>query len=155
MFKLGDLTPDFTLPDQDGRDHRLDNYHGSWVLLYFYPRDNTSGCTIEAKEFKKNYQKLKKHHVSVLGVSTDSVKSHQKFATKLKLPFPLLSDEEKRVVKVYQVWQTKKFMGRSYKGIVRTSFLIDPAGFIAKVYEKVKPIEHAEEVLADMKSLTT
>lgn len=148
-----DIAPDFELPDQDGKKHRLSGYRGRWVLLYFYPRDNTPGCTIEAHAIRDAWGEFKAKHVVVLGVSTDSVGSHKKFETKHALPFTLLSDEEKEVVKAYGVWAPKKLAGREFLGTKRTSFLIDPSGKIAKVYLKVKPAEHAGEVLRDYEKL--
>lgn len=145
--------PDFTLPDQDGKAHTLSDYKGSWVVVYFYPKDNTPGCTKEACAFRDSFPDFKKLKAVVLGISVDSVKSHDKFAAKFELPFTLLSDEEKKVVKAYGVWGKKKFMGREYMGTMRTSFLIDPDGTIAKIYWKVKPAEHADEILADLAKL--
>ncbi len=151
--KVGVLAPEFSLPDQDGNEQTLKSYHGGWVLLYFYPKDDTPGCTKEACGFRDNLPKFKKSKVAVLGVSTDSVKSHKKFEEKYGLPFTLLADEDKKVVKEYGVWGQKKFMGREYMGILRTSFLIDPEGKIAKVYEDVKPDKHPTEVLSDVANL--
>jgi thioredoxin-dependent peroxiredoxin len=154
MAKAGDRAPAFSLPDQDGAMHALKDYRGSWVLLYFYPKDDTTGCTKEACAIRDEFPAFGTLKATVLGVSADSVKSHRKFADKYHLPFALLSDESKKVLKSYGVWGIKKFMGREYMGIRRTSFLIDPAGKIAKVYESVKPALHADEVLADLKALT-
>lgn len=145
--------PDFALKDQSGKEHRLSDYQGKWVLVYFYPRDDTPGCTTEACGIRDQWAQFGKLKAQVFGVSADSVASHQKFAQKFKLPFPLLADEEKKMVKAYGVWGQKQFMGKSYLGIHRTSFLIDPKGRIAKVYEKVKPDLHAEEVLKDLADL--
>lgn len=155
MLKPGDKAPKFSLPDQDGKIRSLADYAGKWVLLYFYPKDDTPGCTTEACTFRDNLPKFKKGKVEVLGASIDPVKSHAKFVTKFKLPFTLLSDTEKTLVNDYGVWKKKKFMGREYMGIVRWSFLIDPTGRIAKIYENVKPAEHPAEVLADVITLTT
>lgn len=143
----------FTLPDQTGNTHSLSDYLGSWVLIYFYPKDDTPGCTKEACEIRDNFPDFEKLNINVLGISADSVNSHEKFATKHNLPFTLLSDENKEVIKKYSVWQLKKFMGKEYMGIVRSSFLIDPKGNIAKIYKKVKPKEHALQVLNDVKEL--
>lgn len=153
MLKVGDKAPKFSLLDQDGKTRSLADYAGKWVLLYFYPKDDTPGCTAEACGFRDNLPKFKKGEVEVLGASIDPVKSHAKFATKFKLPFILLSDPEKTLVSDYGVWQKKKFMGREYMGIVRWSFLVDPKGRIAKIYDKVKPAEHPAEVLADVAAL--
>jgi len=152
-LKTGDKAPSFSLPDQSGKTHALKDYAGKWVLLYFYPKDDTPGCTVEACTLRDNFPKFKKMQAVVLGVSADAVKKHAKFAEKYELPFTLLADEEKEAIKAYGVWAKKKFMGREYMGILRNSYLIDPKGKIAKVYEGVKPKEHAEEVLADLKAL--
>ena len=151
--KEGSAAPAFTLPDQDGKEHSLKDYRGKWVLLYFYPKDDTPGCTIEACTIRDQFKDFKKIGAEVLGVSTDSVASHKKFANAYELPFTLLADVNKEVVGAYGVFGEKKFMGRTYMGIMRTSFLIDPKGTIAKVYEKVKPPSHAGEVIADLKAL--
>lgn len=150
----GTIAPDFTLNDQNGQAHTLSTYRGKWVLLYFYPKDDTPGCTIEACTIRDQFQDFTKIDAVVLGVSTDSVKSHKKFADAYELPFTLLADEEKEVVGKYGVFGERKFMGRTYMGTARTSFLIDPKGNIAKVYEKVKPAEHAAEVIADIAGFT-
>lgn len=150
MLKAGNIAPDFTLPDQNGKSHTLSSYKDKWIFLYFYPKDDTPGCTKEACDVRDNFSILKDKGVTVLGISTDSVKSHKKFEQKYSLPFPLLSDEEKVVVNLYKVWGEKSFMGKKYMGILRTSFLINPEGKIAKIYEKVKPETHIQEVLADM-----
>ncbi len=152
-LKTGSRAPAFSLPDQEGKNHALKDYAGSWVLLYFYPKDDTPGCTTEACVLRDTFPKFKKLRVAVLGVSVDSVKSHGKFAKKFDLPFTLLSDEKKETVADYGVWGKKKFMGREYMGTKRWSFLIGPDGKIAKIYEDVKPANHAEEVLADLKAL--
>ncbi len=152
-LKVGAKAPQFNLPDQDGKMHSLRDYAGQWVLLYFYPKDDTPGCTTEACSLRDNLPKFKKIKAVIFGVSADSVKSHRKFADKFGLPFTLLADEDREVIQAYDVWQKKKFMGREYMGIMRESFLIDPAGKIAKVYESVKPELHADEVLADLKNL--
>jgi len=151
-LKAGQLAPDFTLPDQDGKQHSLSDYGRKWVLVYFYPKDDTPGCTKEACAIRDDIPRFNKLKAKVLGISVDSVKSHKKFAEKYALPFTLLSDEKKEVVKKYGVWQKKKFMGKEYMGTIRTSFLIDSAGKVAKIYESVKPETHAEEVLEDLKA---
>ncbi len=153
MLQQGDIAPEFTLPDQTGKTHALKDERGKWVLLYFYPKDDTPGCTVEACQLRDNFPTFKKLDVTVFGVSIDPVKKHAKFADKYNLPFTLLADEEKVVVNAYGVWGKKKFMGREYMGIKRWSFLIDPKGKIAKVYDDVKPKVHAEEVLADLNAL--
>ena len=153
MLKIGQKAPGFHLPDQAGKEHDLKDYAGKWVLLYFYPKDDTPGCTVEACTLRDNFPKFKKMKAVVLGVSADAVKKHAKFAEKYDLPFTLLSDEKKEMLGDYGVWAKKKFMGREYMGILRNSYLIDPQGKIAKIYEGVKPAEHAEEVLQDLKAL--
>ncbi len=145
--------PDFTLADQDGVPHSLSDYKGGWVLLYFYPKDDTPGCTKQACMIRDAFPDFGKMDATVLGVSVDSVASHRKFSEKYGLPFTLLADEEKEVVGLYGVWGKKKFMGREYEGTSRTSFLIDPKGVIKKVYKDVKPEAHAAEVLKDMAEL--
>lgn len=139
-LSLGQVAPDFTLPDQEGKMHTLSNYRGQFVLIYFYPKDDTPGCTKEACMLRDHFLQFQSLKVKVFGISTDSVKSHAKFAEKYKLPFTLLADEEKKVVEAYGV----------YPGINRESFLVNPEGKIAKIYEKVKPEEHAQEVLRDL-----
>lgn len=150
-LKEGAQAPDFSLPDEKGDHHTLSDYNGQWVLLYFYPKDDTPGCTKEAVMLKELYSDFKKVGVVVLGVSTDPIEKHKKFKDKYKLPFTLLADTNKEVVNTYGVWQKKKFMGREYMGTLRNSYLIDPDGKIAKIYESVKPNKHAQEVLNDMK----
>lgn len=151
MFpKLNDKAPEFSLFDECGQERFLKDYAGSWVLLYFYPKDDTPGCTKEACGIRDSFAEYKKQGIVVLGVSPDSVKSHAKFVVKYSLPFTLLADEEKSVATSYGVWAKKKFMGREYMGVLRTSFLIDPAGCVRKIYEAVKPEEHAAEVLRDV-----
>lgn len=150
-LNVGDRAPHFTLPDQSGERHKLSSYKGKWVLLYFYPKDDTPGCTKEACALRDHMAEFEKLNVAILGVSVDPIKSHARFAEKYKLPFPLLSDENKQVVNLYGAWGKKKFMGREYEGTHRMSFLIDPRGKIAKIYAKVKPAEHAEEVLNDVR----
>ncbi len=153
MPNKGSKAPDYTLPDQDGKIHTPSEYRGKWVLLYFYPKDDTPGCTIEACTLRDQFKDFTTIGAVILGVSTDSVSSHKKFANTYKLPFTLLADENKEVVGRYGVFGEKKFMGRTYMGTKRTSFLIDPSGKIAKVYEKVKPEQHAAQVITDLKEL--
>lgn len=153
MIRAGAQAPDFTLPDQDGVMHTLSHHKKEWVLLYFYPKDDTPGCTKEACAIRDNFPDFTKLKAKVFGISADSVKSHKKFAEKYHLPFSLLSDENREVIDKYGVWGKKKFMGREYEGILRTSFLIDPKGKIAKVYENVKPEIHAAEALGDIQEL--
>ena len=151
--KVQTHAPAFSLPDQDGQIRSLSDYAGKWVLLYFYPKDDTPGCTIEACSFRDQFKDFTNIGAVVLGVSTDSIASHKKFAHTFELPFTLLADEFKEVVGQYGVFGEKKFLGKTYMGTSRTSFLIDPSGTIAKVYLKVKPEAHAAEVVADLKTL--
>ncbi len=153
MPKTGTRAPDFSLRDQDGKVHSLLDYTGKWVLLYFYPRDNTLGCTTEACAIRDTHPDFKKLNCVVLGVSADTETKHKNFREKFELPFTLLADTEKQAIEAYGVWAKKKFMGREFMGILRTSFLIDPKGNIAKVYDKVRPKDHAGEVLADLARL--
>ena len=153
MIKIGNLAPDFSLPDQDGKVHEISHYRGQWVLIYFYPKDDTTGCTKEACAIRDNYPEFKKLKIKVFGISIQDEKSHRKFADKYDLPFTLLADKDKKVVNKYGVWGKKKFMGREYMGTFRTSFLIDSKGKISKIYEKVKPEIHAKEILEDLRKL--
>lgn len=143
--------PDFTLQDDAGVERRLSDYRGQPVVLYFYPKDDTPGCTTEACAFRDAYSEYTQAGVAVLGVSPDTVKSHVKFKSKYKLPFTLLADEDHAVCELYGVWGRKKFMGREYDGVFRTTFLIGADGNILKVFENVKPDGHSEEVLAALK----
>lgn len=152
---IGATAPDVTLPDQAGQTQRLEDRRGQWVLVYFYPRDDTPGCTVEACAVRDEWRAFRAAGIEVVGISADSAASHKKFADKFKLPFTLLADEGKRVIRAFGVWGKKKFMGREFDGILRQSFLIDPAGKVAKVYRKVKPAEHAAEVLADVRALAS
>jgi thioredoxin-dependent peroxiredoxin len=152
MLSVGQQAPDFTLPDQDGVAHTLAEYRGKWVLIYFYPKDDTPGCTKEACSLRDDFPAFSKQNAQIFGVSADTVASHKKFATKYKLPFTLLADPEKGMLKTYGVWGKKKFMGREYEGISRSSYLIDPDGKIVKVYEKVNPLTHADEVRKDLEA---
>ncbi len=150
---IGTIAPEFTLADQNDTPHSLSDYQGSWVLVYFYPKDDTPGCTKEACAIRDNFPDFKKLGVTVLGISIDSTARHKKFVDKYDLPFTLLADPDKKVVQAYGVWGDKKFMGREYQGTKRISFLINPQGKVAKVYEKVNPATHAEEVLKDIREL--
>ncbi len=144
----------FSLPDQDGKTHKLSEYLGKWIVVYFYPKDDTPGCTKEACGFRDAMEAFSKHRIVVLGISKDSVASHKKFAEKYHLLFPLLSDPSLEVIKQYTAWGEKKFMGKSYQGILRKTYLINPQGKIAKIYEKVNPLVHANEILEDIEKLT-
>ncbi len=150
-IKEGVLAPDFELPDQDGQLRKLSDYRGKPVVLYFYPKDDTPGCTVEACSFRDDYHLYKEAGVEILGVSPDTVKKHTKFRTKYDLPFTLLADEGHKVCELYEVWGPKKFMGRAYTGVYRTTFLIGADGQIVKVFENVKPAGHSQEVLAALK----
>ena len=152
-LSIGKAAPAFTLPDAEGKEHSLADYKGRWVLIYFYPKDDTPGCTKEACAFRDNFPKFKKLGITVLGISKDSAKSHAKFSEKFSLPFTLLSDVSGKMIAAYGAWGKKKFMGREYVGILRNSYLVNPEGKIAKVYEKVKSELHDDEVLADLKVL--
>jgi thioredoxin-dependent peroxiredoxin len=148
MLKEGAKAPAFSLPSDDGGTVALKDLKGKKVVLYFYPKDDTSGCTTEACEFRDSWAAVKRKGAVVLGVSPDGVKSHGKFKEKYDLPFPLLADEDHAVAEAYGVWGEKSMYGRKYFGILRTTFVIDEAGRVVKVFEKVKPKGHAAEVLA-------
>ena len=144
----GVLAPDFSLLDENGTMHRLADYQGQPLVLYFYPKDDTPGCTTEACNFRDDYDEYEKAGIVILGVSPDSVKSHEKFKTKYNLPFTLLADEDHAVCSLYGTWGVKKRYGREYEGVYRTTFLIGKDGKILKVFENVKPDGHSQEVLA-------
>ena len=152
MPAAGTPAPDFTLPASDGSPVTLSALRGQWVILYFYPKDDTPGCTVEACSFRDNWHTLEQRGVRVLGVSRDSVESHQQFAEKFGLPFTLLSDEDGHVTEEYGVWVEKSMYGKTFMGIARVTFAIAPDGTIAHVWEKVKPDGHAAEVLAYVES---
>jgi peroxiredoxin Q/BCP len=145
--------PEFNLADENNIYHKLADYLGKWVVLYFYPKDDTPGCTAEACSFRDNLADLKKYGVEILGVSKDSVKSHKKFSEKYNLNFTILSDESLETIKAYGAYGAKKFMGKTFEGVLRVTFLIDKKGFIKKKYEKVSPKEHAREILDDIRGL--
>ena len=147
QLKEGDAAPDFSAETDSGETVALRDFKGKPVVLYFYPKDDTPGCTKEACAFRDSYSDFKTAGAVVLGVSPDSVKSHAKFVKKFGLPFPLLSDPEKKIVQDYGVWGEKSFMGRKYMGTFRVTFLIGPDGCIAKIWPEVKPEKHADEVL--------
>lgn len=150
-LQVGQLAPDFSLSDQNTTIHTLSENKGKWVLLYFYPKDETPECTTEACFIRDNYEKFTKEGIVIFGINTDSVESHKKFAEHHHLPFPLLSDEEKKVVTEYEVYHPNQFMG--LLGVVRNSVFINPQGKIVKIYEKVNPSEHVEQILSDFYSL--
>jgi peroxiredoxin Q/BCP len=147
-LKVGDKAPEFTAPAAGGASVSLADYRGKNVVLYFYPKDDTPGCTKEACAFRDEFDAIKKKGAVVLGVSIDSVASHDKFTAKYKLPFVLLADEDKAIVGAYGVWGPKTFMGRKYEGVHRVTFLIGPDGRIKEIWPSVKPEQHAAEVLA-------
>ncbi len=152
MIEEGKKAPDFKLKNQDGETIALKDYRGKKVVLYFYPKDNTSGCTKEACNFRDEFPKFKNVDAVILGVSPDSVASHKKFAEKYDLPFNLLSDEEKKVLEEYGVWQEKSMYGKKYMGVVRTTVVIDENGKVRKVFPKVKVDGHNKEVLEALKN---
>lgn len=143
--------PDFELLDENEKKHRLSDYKGKPVLLYFYPKDDTPGCTTEACEFRDDYDEYEKAGVVILGVSPDSPKSHKKFKEKYDLPFTLLSDNDHQLCEQFGVWAKKKMYGREYFGVLRTSFLIDSEGKLVEIFENVKPKGHSQQVLAALK----
>jgi peroxiredoxin Q/BCP len=147
MLKAGDKAPDFSVADQDGNKVSLKDYKGKKVILYFYPKDDTTGCTAEACNLRDNRPLIMKKNYEILGVSADDVKSHKKFAEKYHLPFKLLADTEKDIITKYGVWGEKKFMGRKYMGILRTTFLIDEKGVIEQIITDVKTKNHTEQIL--------
>lgn len=145
-LKIGDQAPVFTLKNKDGKEITLSDFKGKWVVIYFYPKDNTSGCTQEAKDFTAALPEFKKEGAIILGISPDSEKSHGNFAQRHALKVELLSDPEHRVLEAYGVWRQKKMAGREYRGVVRTTFLVNPKGTVEKIWEKVKVKNHVEEV---------
>jgi peroxiredoxin Q/BCP len=145
---VGALAPDFKLQDETGAFRQLSDFIGSPVVLYFYPKDDTPGCTTEACNFRDGYGEYQRAGVVILGISPDAVKSHADFKAKFSLPFTLLADNDHKICELYQVWGRKKFMGREYDGVFRTTFVISPTGKIMKVFENVKPEGHSQEVLA-------
>ena len=147
MLQVGTKAPDFKLPDQNGEMHSLSDYKGKKVILYFYPKDNTSGCTKQACGFSDRYPQFQEKGAVVLGVSKDSVASHKKFEEKYGLPFTLLSDTELMVIKAYDVWKEKKNYGKVSMGVVRTTYLIDEKGIITKANDKVKAADNPQEML--------
>ncbi len=146
-LKAGDTAPDFSAPDQDGKVISLADFKGKKLVLFFYPKDNTPGCTQEVCNLRDNYESFKKNGYELLGVSVDSQRKHQNFIKKHDLPFPLLADTEHTVVNAYQVWGEKQMFGKKYEGIYRTTFVIDEKGIITEVIAKVKTDAHAEQIL--------
>lgn len=153
MLDIGKIAPDFTLPDKDGNERSLSDFRGKKVVLYFYSKDNTSGCTRQANAFAALYDEFKAIGAEVIGISKDSAASHAKFAEKHSLPFVLLADPERQAIEAYGVWQEKKLYGKVNMGVVRTTFIIDENGVILKIMPKVKPDTNAADVLAFLKDL--
>lgn len=154
MLREGDVAPGFTLESDSGERVALEQFRGRKVVLYFYPKDGTSGCTTEACEFRDNWQAVQAAGAVVLGVSPDGAASHRRFKEKHRLPFPLLSDPDHRVARAYGAWGEKRLYGRTYHGILRTTYLIDQEGRVARVFAKVKPKGHAGQVLAALREMT-
>ena len=150
MLEVGTKAPDFTLPDQNGNMHSLSEYRGKKVILYFYPKDNTAGCTKQACGFAERYPRFMEKGAVVLGISKDSVASHMKFEEKYGLPFTLLADPELVAIQAYDVWQEKKNYGKTYMGVVRTTYLIDENGKIVKAFDKVKAADNPEQMLGEL-----
>ena len=150
MLSIGTIAPDFTLPDQNGTPHSLSDYRGQKVILYFYPKDNTAGCTKQACNFGELYPQFRKKGARILGVSKDSVASHKRFEEKFGLPFTLLSDEDKTVIQNYDVWKEKKNYGKVSMGVVRTTYLIDESGVIVRAFDKVKAADNPAQMLAEL-----
>ena len=152
ILQEGQAAPDFTAQDQDGNEVSLKDYSDRWLVLYFYPKDNTPGCTVEANDFTSLKDEFAAVGTDILGVSPDSIASHCKFIDKHDLTIKLLSDPEKNVIEAYKVWRLKKFMGKEFMGVVRSTFLIAPDGTLAKVWNNVRTKGHAEKVLAEVKN---
>ena len=150
MLEVGTKAPDFTLPDQNGNMHSLSEYRGKKVILYFYPKDNTAGCTKQACGFAERYPQFTEKGAVVLGISKDSVASHKKFEEKYGLPFTILADPELVAIQAYDVWQEKKNYGKTYMGVVRSTYLIDENGKIVKAFEKVKAADNPEQMLGEL-----
>ena len=150
MLEIGTKAPDFELPDQNGEMHKLSDYAGKKVILYFYPKDNTAGCTKQACGFSERYPQFTEKGAVVLGVSKDSVASHKKFEEKYGLAFTLLADPERKVIEVYDVWKEKNMYGKKTMGVVRTTYLIDEEGVIEKVFGKVKAAENPRQMLEEL-----
>jgi peroxiredoxin Q/BCP len=148
VLSVGEKAPEFELMDNEGHPQKLSDYRGQTIVVYFYPRDDTPGCTKEACSFRDSYGEFRRAGVEVIGISPDSEKSHTKFIEKYELPFTLLSDPDHKVCEAFGVWGTKKMAGREYEGVYRTTFIIGPDGVIKEVFENVKPADHSQEVLA-------
>ena len=153
MLEIKDNAPAFSLPDEAGKVHKKSDYKDKWMVIYFYPKDNTSGCTKEACGIAEVYDEFEKMGVKVFGVSKDSPASHTKFIEKFNLPFTLLSDESTEMIQKYEAWKEKSMYGKKYWGIDRITYIVNPKGKIAKVYPKVVPADHALQILSDLKQL--
>lgn len=153
MLELGTKAYDFTLSDQSGKLHSLHDYKGKKVVIYFYPKDNTPGCSKQACAFKASYADFHNEHIVVIGISKDSVSSHQKFADKYELPFILLSDPTLEVIQAYDVWKEKKLYGKSFMGVMRSTYVLDEEGVVIKVFEKASPATNAQDILAYLHTL--
>lgn len=151
MLETGSKAIDFTLPDETGTEHSLHDYLGSKIVLYFYPKDNTAGCTKQACAFKAAYDEFRSSNIVVIGISKDSSASHKKFKEKYELPFILLSDKEIEVIQAYDVWKEKKLYGKTYMGITRSTYIIDEQGIIIKTFEKANPANNAQDILQYLK----
>ena len=147
MIAEGDPVPKFELKDEDGNKVKSTDFKGKKHVIYFYPKDFTPGCTIEADEFSKDYKKFKKYGIEIVGVSPDDVDSHKKFCEKMKIPYTLLADSDRELSKKFGVWAKKKFMGREYMGVIRSTFLVNDKGKIFKIFPKVKAAGHSKQVL--------
>lgn len=147
MLKIGDKAPDFQGVDQNSNPIKLSDYKGKKLIIYFYPKDNTPGCTAQACNLRDNYNSLLEQGYSIIGISKDSVTSHQKFIDKYQLPFPLISDTSTEIIKLYNAWGEKKFMGKTYEGILRKTYVIDSSGVIIDIIEKVQTKDHASQII--------
>jgi len=150
VLSIGQQAPEFELTDNEGNPHKLADYRGQTIVVYFYPKDDTPGCTKEACSFRDTYADFRQAGVEIIGISPDNEKSHSRFIQKFELPFTLLSDPDHQVCEAFGVWGLKKYMGREYQGVHRTTFIIDPDGVIKRVFENVKPADHSQEVLAEV-----
>ena len=150
-LKIGDKAPSFVAKNQNGEEINLESFRGEKLILYFYPKDNTPGCTVEAKNLRDNFKILQEKGFKIIGVSPDSEEKHRKFIAKHELPFDLIADEEKKVLKNYGVWREKKMFGKARMGVFRTTFVIDEKGIIEQIFKKVKTNEHAEQILEKYK----
>ena len=149
----GDLVPEFEALDTEGKTIKPSDLHGTKYVIYFYPKDFTPGCTIQADEFSRDYEQFKKNNIQIFGISPDDIDSHKKFCEKMKIKYVLLSDTDKKISKMFGVWGKKKFMGREYMGVIRSSFLVNEKSEIFKIYPKVKPAGHSQQVLNDFVNL--